>query len=351
MILLPGLLFILWGEAARVRGQDGSFTFNGDIHHYAVATNTVYVATKDRLYQLSHDLTLVQSVSQRGVLKGEAGTDERQFHRVSETALSNATFRINVLLPFVENDTLISCGVIDGGCGHCEILKLMNISSLQHSESFQLGSQSRSSASVAVLVKVEKNPTENDTYILTAIQNQEERPSCTSVLDTVQLHNTEENQYAGIFSLTSELETPSIKSEGEVEFVDGFQISSTVYLLSNVRAGDKSNRIRLIWLEGKGSKSLTLRSLRGATLRVSEAEGHRLVASSVIPGAQPVLWSGVFSADVGRTNTELLLFDISPDFTGEQKPDPDFYSGADKCVKCPQGNGSIYEAFIDSITK
>ena len=343
MILLPGLLFILWGEAARVRGQDGSFTFNGDIHHYAVATNTVYVATKDRLYQLSHDLTLVQSVSQRGVLKGEPG--ERQFHRVSETALSNATFRINVLLPFVENDTLISCGVIDGGCGHCEILKLMNISSLQHSESIQLGSLSRSSASVAVLVKVEKNPTENDTYILTAIQNQEKRPSCTPdlplkpVLHTVQLHNTEDNQNGGIFSLINEQDTPRIKSEGEVEFVDGFQISSTVYLLSNVRAGDKSNRIRLIWLKGNGSKSETLKSRRGATLRVSEAEGHRLVASSVIPGAQPVLWSGVFSADVGRTNTELLLFDISPDFTGEQKPDPDFYSGADKVSSAPKVMG------------
>ncbi|XP_034433511.1 LOW QUALITY PROTEIN: plexin-C1-like [Hippoglossus hippoglossus] len=340
MILLPGLLFILWGEAAQCRGQDGSFTFNGDIHHYAVATNTVYVATKDRLYQLSHDLTLVQSVPQRGVLKGGVlRLDEVQFQRVSETAWSNATFRINWLLPLVESDTLISCGVIEEECGHCEILKLMDISSLQYSESVQMGPLSRSSASVAVLVKVEKNPTENDTYILTATQrsrDQKERPSCTSDLHTVQLHNAEKNQNGGIFSLSGERGTPSIESRGEVEFVDGFQISSSMYLLSNVRSGDKSNRIRLIWLEGKGRKSLTLKSLRGATLRVSEAEGHRLVASSVIPGAQPVLWSGVFSADVGRTNTELLVFDISPDLTGKPNTDPDFYSGGDKGSSAPE---------------
>ncbi|XP_053270607.1 plexin-C1 [Pleuronectes platessa] len=322
MTLLPGLLFILLGDAARCRLQDGSFTFNGDVHHYAVATNTVYVATNDTLYQLRHDLTLVQSVPQRGVLKGGA---QVQFHRVSGTDFSNATFRINVLLPLVESDTLISCGVIDKECGHCEVLKLMDISSLQHSESIQVGSLDHSNASVAVLVKVEKN-----TYILTALrqsQNQKERTSCTTTLVTVQLQNAEKNQEGGIFSLVDLYGgNPLIESSGEVEFVDGFQISSTMYLLSNVRSGDKSNRIRLIWLKGGGSKTLTLKSLRGATLRVSEAGGHRLVASSVIPGEQQVLWSGVFSADVGRTNTELLVFDISPDFSGEQKPDPDFGS-------------------------
>ncbi|XP_060936288.1 plexin-C1-like [Limanda limanda] len=329
MILLSGLLVIVWGEAALCLGPDGSFTFNRDIQHYAVATNTVYVATDDTLYQLSHDLTLVQRVTQRGVLKGE------MFHRVSETDFSDATFTINVLLPFVENDTLISCGAIDKECGHCEILKLMDISSLQHSESFQVGSLDHSSASVAVLVKVEKNPTKTDTFILTAIEQspkQKERAeNCSTNLATVQLQNAEENQNGGIFSLNENQGVPSIKSIDKVEFVefvDGFQISSTMYLLSNVRSADTSNRIRLIWLEGKGSKTLTLKSLRGATLRVSEAGGHRLVASSVIPGAQPVLWSGVFSADVGRTNTELLVFDISPDFTGKANTDPDFYSGS-----------------------
>ncbi|XP_053270608.1 plexin-C1 [Pleuronectes platessa] len=325
MILLPCLLFILLGEAARCRLQDGSFTFNGDVHHYAVATNTVYVATNDMLYQLRHDLTLVQSVAQRGVLKGGA---QVQFHRVSGTDFSNATFRINVLLPLVESDTLISCGMIDKECGHCEVLKLMDISSLQHSESIQVGSLDHSSASVAVLVKVEKN-----TYILTALRQspkQKESPRCTTTLDAVQLQNAEKNQGGGIFALSDEQGTPWIKKRIDkvefVEFVDGFQTSSTMYLLSNVRSTDKSNRIRLIWLDGKRSKTQTLKSLRGATLRVSEAGGHRLVASSVIPGAQPVLWSGVFSADVGRTNTELLVFDISPDFTGKSNTDPDFYS-------------------------
>ncbi|XP_062238533.1 plexin-C1-like isoform X2 [Platichthys flesus] len=325
MILLPGLLFILWGEAARCRLQDGSFTFNGDVNHYAVATNTVYVATNDMLYQLSHDLTLVHSVPQRGVLKRGA---QVPFHRVSETDFANATFRINVLLPLVENDTLISCGVIDEECGHCEILKLMDISSLQHSESIQVGSLDHSNASIAVLVKVEKN-----TYILTALRqspNPTERPNCTTDLETVQLQNAENNLYGGIFSLSDNNGKPLIESSGEVEFVDGFQISSTMYLLSNVRSTDESNRIRLIWLKGGGSKTQTIKSLRGATLKVSEAGGHRLVASSVIPGAQPVLWSGVFSADVGQTNTKLLVFDISPDFTAKDNTDPDFYIHGEK---------------------
>ncbi|GLD64976.1 plexin-C1-like protein [Lates japonicus] len=133
MILLPGLLFILWGEAARCLGEDGGFTFDGDLRHFAVATNTVYIATEEKLYQLNHDLTLVQSLTLRGIFKGgNQQPDDVSFYRVSETASWNATFRVNVLLPFVENDTLISCGVIDKECGYCEVLDLMNISNLLH---------------------------------------------------------------------------------------------------------------------------------------------------------------------------------------------------------------------------
>ncbi|GLD48153.1 plexin-C1-like protein [Lates japonicus] len=55
-----------------------------------------------------------------------------------------------------------------------------------------------------------------------------------------------------------------------------------------------------------------------------------LLASSVIPGGPSVLWSGVFSVDGGQSNTELLVFDISPDLTGEDDSDPDFCSVCSK---------------------
>ncbi|XP_073337248.1 plexin-C1-like [Pagrus major] len=325
MILLPGLLFILWGEPARCLAEGGGFDFNGDIRQYAVATNTVYIATEETLYQLNHDLTLVRSVTQRGTIKIGERLDEAQFQRVSETDKWNTTFRVNVLLPFVEIDTLISCGVLDRGCGFCELLDLEDISKVLYREPFPVGPQRRnSSASVGFLVNVEKTPTETETYILTAIQAYKEKPDKVNcpLSETVNLHNTNNNQKGGIFSLSGDGQG-SIDVKDNVEFVDGFQLGFIIYLFSNLPSSDKSNKVRLIWLEGKISKGQTVKSLRGATLSISEGgEGSRLEASSVIPGGPPVLWSGVFSVDGGRTNTELVLFDISPDLTGGTDKDP-----------------------------
>ncbi|KAF1372529.1 hypothetical protein PFLUV_G00266450 [Perca fluviatilis] len=327
MIVLPALLFILWGEEARCLEENGGFTFDGDLRHFAVATNTVYIATAETLYQLSHDLTLVQSLTQRGILKGGCQMDA-QFSRVSETDERNATFSVNMLLPFVETETLISCGVIE--CGYCEVLDLKNISNVQYMENIQVGSPRRSSASIGFLVNVEETTTE--TYILTAIQQYEvksTKSSCSTESEAVQLRNTNHKQYGTIFSEISEFSIDVIKRcpPGNAEFVDGFQISLTIYLFSNLPSSDTSNRVRLIWLEGKTDKAQTLRSLRGATLSISDGgRGSRLLASSVIPGGPPVLWSGVFSVDGGPTDTELLLFDISPPLTGDTDEDPDFCS-------------------------
>ncbi|XP_040886352.1 plexin-C1 isoform X2 [Toxotes jaculatrix] len=329
MILLPGLLFILWGEPGRCRGEDGAFIFDGDIRHFAVNNNTVYIATMEKLYQLNHDLSLVQILRQRGILKvGNNPLDDVRFDRVSETARSNATFKVNVLLPFAENNNLFSCGVINNEFVYCEVLDLMNISKLLYKESVQVGPLRRSDASVAVLVKVA-----SDTYVVTAIQQHEDgstESSSFSDAKTVNLHDADNKYKRGIFARSDAHDLPSIKSKGDVEFVDGFQINSVIYLLSNVHSSAGGNKVRLIWLDGKISKTQTLRSLRGATLRISEAgEGNRLLASSVIPGGPPVLWSGVFSVDAGQTNTELAVFDISLDLTGEADTDPDF------CSVCP----------------
>ncbi|XP_078098776.1 plexin-C1 isoform X1 [Sander vitreus] len=339
MILLPALLFILWGERARCLEENGGFTFDGDIRHFAVADDTVYLATAETLYQLSHDLTLVQSLTQRGILTAGCQIDA-QFSRVSETDERNATFSVNMLLPFVENGTLISCGVIE--CGYCEVLDLKNISNVQYMENIEVGSLRRSSASIGFLVNVEETTTE--TYIMTALQIYEDKStksSCSSESEAVKLINTDNRQHGAIFSYIGEFSSDVIKRcpTGSAEFVDGFQISLTIYLFSNLPSSDTSNRVRLIWLQGKTNKAETFRSLQGATLSISDGgKGSRLLASSVIPGGPPVLWSGVFSVDRGPTDTELLLFDISPPLTGDTDADPDFCSicGTDRLRPPPK---------------
>ncbi|XP_034381825.1 plexin-C1 [Cyclopterus lumpus] len=325
MILLPGLLLVLWGEPGRCLEENGGFLFEGDIRHFAAATNAVYVATEERLYQLSHDLTLVQSLTQRGVLTGGHQINDANFTRFGETEKRNATLRVNILLPLVGDQSLISCGVIE--CGYCEVLDLKNISNVLYREHILVGSPWTSSASIGFLVDVEQK--KNETYILTANQQYDPpKSSCSFITEAVKLHNTNENQEGSIFSLNGDFTTSSIKQiVGKAEFVDGFQINLNIYLFSNLPSSDKINKVRLIWLEGKKNKKETLQSLRGATLRLSGGgEGSRLLASAVIPGGPPVLWSGVFSVDGGQANTQLVLFDISPDLSGVADADPDFCS-------------------------
>ncbi|XP_029016213.1 plexin-C1-like isoform X1 [Betta splendens] len=325
MVLLLALVVILSGEPALCLQEEGAFTLDGDIRQFAVTTDTVYIATEETLYQLSHSLTLVQSLSLRGILKEGKSVEEAQFHRVSETTERNATFNVHVLLPFVANKSLVSCGATDNGCGYCEVLDLNNIKTIIYSERIQVGPLRRSSGSVAFLMNIENR----GTYILTALRKEERHSiKCNTDYNTVNIHDTSDEQGGGIFSTTDTSVIPPISSGGDVEFVDGFQINSTVYLLSNVQSGPRNNKVRLVWLTTNSSKTQTLRSLRGATLVVADgAESSRLVASSVIPGEPPVLWSGVFSVDGGQTNTELVVFDISPDLTIAVDQDPDFCFG------------------------
>ncbi|XP_060886400.1 plexin-C1-like, partial [Labrus mixtus] len=337
MIILPALL-ILWGEAAQCLEEDGRFNLKGDLRHFAVANGTVYIATEEMLYQLNHDLTLVRSLSQRGFLAHIPGTSELKLNRSSDKG--NVTFSVNMLLPHVADENVIVCGVIDKGCGYCELLDFKNIANVLYWEEIEVGSLWRSSASVSLLVSVETQ-TRAETYILTAVQQYKEEPTktgCPPLSDAVNLCNTNNNQPGLIFSINSEDIDPAITREDDVEFVDGFQMNSIIYLFSNLPSKDRNNKVRLLWLEGKEGKYQTLKSLRGATLRVSDGEkGLRLIASSVIPGGPPVLWCGVFSVDGGQTNTELVLFDISPDLTREQDMDPDFCSDCgDKPVDEPK---------------
>ncbi|XP_056878572.1 plexin-C1 isoform X1 [Takifugu flavidus] len=317
LVLVAGLVFILWGAPRCC----GGFTFVGDIRHYAVATNTVYIATEDSLFQLSHDLRLIQTLTQRGTLEKAERVGDELFRRVSVAAGANATFTVNVLVPYVENNTLVTCGVTDNTHGYCEVLDLRDISKVIHREAFLLGPPRRKSASVAFLVNVKKD--KNETYILSAVEqrNQSSTTSCTSGTGAVILHNTNDDQHGLIFSPNDEFSRAVIKTNN-VEFVDGFQRGWIIYLFSNVPSGDKNNKVRLIWLKGEGEKTEIFKSLRGATLTSAADQGSRLVASSVVPGGPRTLWTGVFSG--GRGGTQLVLFDISPDLKETTFEDPDF---------------------------
>ncbi|XP_043965072.1 plexin-C1-like [Gambusia affinis] len=326
IFFLLGLLCSIWGEPVQ------GFNFKEDLRQLAVGNNSVYIATEENFYQLSHDLTLIHSLIQRGILKSADQLDKEEFYRDPMKAVLNATFSVNVLLPFEKNDTLISCGVTGNKlCGFCEVLDLKNISKLVYNESIQVGPQRSSSGSVSFLVDVKEDSGQTETYILSAIKNPRDTTDCSPDLKTINLQNTNHKQHGDIFSWCGRSGgKPGIQTEADVEFVDGFQINSTVYLFSNVASGGKTNKVRLIWLQAETSKTETLKSLRGATLSSSGGEGSRLLASSVIPGGQQVLWSGVFSVDGGESNTELLLFDVSPDLNRKPNTDPDFYTSVDK---------------------
>ncbi|KAM9328284.1 plexin-C1-like [Pholidichthys leucotaenia] len=329
MLLLLGLLSVLCGEPGLSLQDGGEFTFDGRIRQFAVSDSSVYVATEERLYHLNHDLSLASSLTQRGFL------NNLEFYRVSEKAAGNATFHVNVLLPFGKNNSLIVCGVISE-C-YCEVLDPKNISKLVYKEPVQVGPQKHSQGSLSLLVDV-RTRSQTDTYILTAVENKTKSEiQCSLDYGTVNLQNTNKDQAGDIFSVNEGSSSTVIKTQDGVDFVDGFQINSTIYLLSNVLSENK-NKIRLIWLKAETSKSATLKSLRGATLTPSDGGdgGSRLVASSLIPGGQQVLWSGVFIPDGDRNNTELLVFDISPDLSRPTDDDPHFSTTDKFSLKTPK---------------
>ncbi|XP_037099104.1 plexin-C1 [Syngnathus acus] len=325
------LICLLWPQVQCLVTTSGHFTVDGDIRHFVTTPDAIYVATEEKLYQLSRDLSPVHTVKQTGVFTGQS--DAAQFSRVDGDSW-NETFSVNVLLPFVENGTLISCGVTDKVCGYCELLALADISSVLHRELILVGPFMRSSsASVALLVAIPR--TKRDFYIMTAIQHHKGETSCNSLREeAVYLHDTDNKHGAGIFSISGQGSNSLFRSAGDVDFVDGFQIASVIYLFANVRSGNV-NRVRLIWLEAQEKKTDTMKSLRGASLLLPGKKGSRLLASSVVPSeAPPALWAGVFHVDGDQSDTLLLLFDITPDLTMPANKDPDFCTA----VKCANQN-------------
>lgn len=313
--MLVPLLAVL---ARPVPGQeeDGSgYDFGEDIRQFAVAAGHVYVATDDRLHQLRHDLRLKRTVSLSGVWNRSG-----MLVRVSEARDRNASFRVHVLLPFARNRTLITCGIIQPDCEYCELRNLVDISQVVHWEQILVGPQWRSSASVAIIVDVTEKRDSNETYILTAVEHPRQGASGSpGHTNTLTLQNTNDQQSGNIFSDLSHLTNAIVDYKGSrtVGFVDGFQVGEVIYLI--LYQHNVTKEARLLWFEGNEGKRDSLRNIRGALLAPSE-----VVASSLVPGATPVLWGGVFAVDGEATTTQLVLFDISTDLKTRTEIDADF---------------------------
>lgn len=300
------------------------YDFGQDVRQLAVADGRVYVATDDWLHQLSHDLKLQRRVSLLGGWNG-AG----MLKRLPEANEQKATFGVHVLLPFVGNRTLVTCGAISG-CGYCEIRNLGDISEVIHWEQIHVGPHWRSSASVAIVVNLTKNLDSTETYILTAVEHPRQYLSIRcGDMNTLRLLNTNEGQRGGIFSISSDLSHAEVEytGSGNVKFVDGFQIGAVIYLILYQH---NTQETRLLWFEGNKGKRESLENIRGGILAPSDAgkKDTKVVASSLVPGVTPVLWVGVFAVNGEETNTQLVLFDISSDLESRTETDAEFPLGS-----------------------
>ncbi|XP_041709526.2 plexin-C1-like isoform X1 [Coregonus clupeaformis] len=304
------LACVEWG-----RGQETQ-TFDVDVRDFAVGDSSVYVVTDDRLYQVNHVFTKVIKRDNPNLV------DPNQEVPPDETY----PFKVNILLPFITNKTLITCG--SAKCGYCEILDLNEISKSVHSEYIEVGSLAPGDSTIAFIVDVGKN-----SYIMAGRLHV--REACPNSYQLFVLRNTQQGQYGGIFSDSEDGANPCINTRHKenFQFVDGFQSNSHIYVFLNV---PKEPQVRLIWFKSKNNKATTLNSLEGTTLKCcGNMERRRLLSSSVIPGSGgphgQVLWAGVFTADNTShpINTMLAIYDISPS-AGRQLEykDPDF------CYEC-----------------
>lgn len=306
--------------------EDGGYNFGQEIRQFALAADHVYVATDDRLHQLSHDLRLNQTVRLRTSVK-RAGTILVPGTQADE---GSATFRVHVLLPFVSGRNLITCGVTDDDCGYCELLDLLDISRVLYREQILVGPWWRSNASVAILVNVtSRNSAESEAYILTAVQqlSQPIEVRCPNNIGVLNLLNADNGQRGGIFSPVSQSANAMVGYKGNlnVDFVDGFQVGAVIYLMFNHHNG--TNEVRLLWFEGNNGKPDSLKNIWGGILSAADAgKSHtKVMASSLVPGATPVLWASIFAIDGEETNTQLVLFDIGSDLKGRTDRDTDFF--------------------------
>ena len=309
-IIFLGSLVVLvdWG-----RGQD--ITFDGYIRDFAVGNSSLYAITDDYLYKVSHNLAqITNKISQRGIL-----IDNDKFERsTGSSPVWNTTYKVNMLVPFIKNNTLVTCGSIK--CGYCEVLDIDDISKSVHYEHLEV---SPNGLAIGFVVDIEtKNKLETYVFAASMLSTKTECPLAGSV---VTLRNINDKQTGGILSERDQDQSEAriTTEDRSFNFVDGFQNEQHIYLFRNHRKGSVS--VQLIWLQVKTNKRNTFGSLQGAKLLCcADQERPQLLSSSLISGGPLVLWAGVFTRNdtTDPVNTVLAIYDISPG-TG---PDPAFCS-------------------------
>ncbi|XP_026089171.1 plexin-C1-like [Carassius auratus] len=253
--------------------------FDGYIKDFVVGNNKLFVLTDHRLHQMRHDL-----------------------YEEKRKDITNATEhnRVNILVPNDANGTLITCGTFKEG--YCEVLDINNITNSIYCESNILVGPKQNNKSVAFI---------SGRYLLVAKKDNDAKSKDSVVI----LWNTLDSQRGGIFSKIAEGSDASIQSTvRDVEFVDGFQrvSPSESYLFLNTKTERKVLVLRMD--SSKEKKSEILKSLQASTIRCcSDKVRPVLVASTVIPSVNDVIWAGVFSSQNQEDpeNSALALYNIS----------------------------------------
>ncbi|XP_048013401.1 plexin-C1-like [Megalobrama amblycephala] len=259
--------------------------FDGDIKDFVVGKSKLFVLTDHRLHQMRLDLS-----------------EEKK------KDINNATHqnRVNILVPFDDNDTLITCGTFRDG--YCEVLDLNDITkSIYYESGISVGPKRPKNKSIAFIA----GPS-TSRYLLVGKKDDEKSP-----YPVVNLWNTLQSQFQGIFNNIEEGIHPSIQSTAsDVEFVDGFQrvSPSESYLFLNAKI-DSESKVHVLWMDSsKDKKTEIFKSLQAATIQCCNDKARpELVASTVIPSVNGVIWAGVFSAQNQQDpeNTALALYAIS----------------------------------------
>ncbi|XP_037398969.1 uncharacterized protein LOC119264434 [Pygocentrus nattereri] len=263
------------------------FSVNGEIRNFAVGNGKVFVVTDSQLLQMRLDLV-------------EEKQKDIQNHRHQN--------RVNILLPFDANKTLITCGTSD--CGYCELLDINDISRSLYREDVTVG-PSVNKSSVSFLVDFDEG---TEKYMLVA---REKVPDDCGSDEGVFLQNTLESQAGGIFSKSGiePIET-SISLQSDAEWIDGFQSSppSHSYLLVNVKSRT-GPAVVVLRMKNSHSKTEMTRSLEGAVLQCcDDKERKKLLSSSVVlSSGSPLLWAGIFTAQESNDpqKTALAIYDLS----------------------------------------
>ncbi|XP_062374795.1 plexin-C1-like [Sardina pilchardus] len=267
-----------------------SHTFVGNIVNFAVGVDKLFVLTDTQLHQTRLDL-----------------------NPETRKVISNATTsnQIEILLPFISNSTVITCGTYNNG--YCEVLDINNISKTIHKEGINIGTY----PNIAVIIGHGDNK-----YLLVGRKFKSSDNALVTLRDT-----RDKELHGGIFSKTDGSARPILTSgiqnirATEVEFVDGFQhnASSHVCLFFNEKRGSKST-VKVLSLDskyikdGKYTKAGTFTTLQGAVLQCCESDVGRqwnLLSSALIPGELPILWAGVFQVETNPGETVVAVFDIS----------------------------------------